>query len=360
MKTLASRRMYGGAIIWVLIVVVAAAAGYFVWDNYMRPAPPPVIVEAKPEPATPTPATPTPAIVKATPVPVTPTPAPSVVVASTPTPVATPVLPSLDLATLARTPALWPAQVLLTQATSFPISLNGRVVGEAKAPVGSPVRLIRVAGVQVEIEYQSARHLIPAASTDLMARALAAFRNAGSVLPTAPVQTAVAAPASPATQAATPPPGANPIKVDITAERKRLDYGRPPAAVESKTSDKWAYNFKVQNRSFSEAPALDVQYLILIERQRIGTPKERDTIERVTGSGKIEPLTRSASSRILTSSEYSLSKEILASNYYYPGGGRRKAEDSVVGVWVRVMHEGKLVAEYINPSTIAKHGWKQE
>jgi hypothetical protein len=275
-------------------------------------------------------------------------------------PVATPALPSLDWATVARTPALWPAQVLLTQATSFPISLNGRVVGEAKVPVGSPVRFIRVAGAQVEIEYQGARHLIPAASTDLMARALAAFRNAGSVLPTAPVQTAAAGPAGLATPAATPPPsGTNPYKVDVTAERKRLDYGRPPAAVESRTSDRLVYNFKFQNRSFSEVPALDIEYLIFIERQRIGTSKAQDTIERVAGSGKIEPLTRSASSRILTSSEFSLSKEILASNYYYTNNGRRKAEDSIVGVWVRVMHEGKLVTEYINPSTIAKHGWKQ-
>jgi hypothetical protein len=65
-------------------------------------------------------------------------------------------------------------------------------------------------------------------------------------------------------------------------------------------------------------------------------------------------------SRSITSNEVELMKESLVGYFYYTNGGRRKVEDNIAGVWVKVMHEGKLVAEYINPSTAAKHGWKTE
>lgn len=181
--------------VWVLLAVVIAGLVYFIITKRRTPAPEPVIAMATPPPATPIPATPTPVVVKATP-----TPAPVAVATPTPPPVATP--PSLDLATVARTPALWPAQVALVEAKSFPLWLNGRAVGEAKAPAGTVLRLVRVVGQQVEVEYQAHRYALPVVMTDLMPRALAAFRKAGSVLPEAPATTAAAAPKAAETAAA--------------------------------------------------------------------------------------------------------------------------------------------------------------
>jgi hypothetical protein len=210
----------GGATPWVLLACAVLGILYFIFQKPKPPAaPPPVIAVATPVPATPTPppATPEPVIVKATP---TPTPPPVAIATPTPPP-ATP--PPLDLATVARTPALWPPQVALVQPVPFPLMLNGRAVGEAKAPAGTPLRVLRVVGQQVEVEYQAARHFIPVAATDLMARALATFRKNGSVIP----QTA-AAPATPVpvVAAATPEPrtaNANPVKI---AERLIVDVTR--------------------------------------------------------------------------------------------------------------------------------------
>jgi len=188
---------YVGVAVWIVLAGVVLGAGYYLVQKQRAQKPPePVIAVATPEPATPIPATPPP-VVKATPVP-----APVVMATPPPTPMPVATPPPLDLAMVARTPALWPAQVLLVQAKSFPVSFNGRVVGEAKVPAGTALRLLRVGGEQVEVEYQNQRHLIPVAMTDLMPRALAAFRQAGSVLPEAPPTMAAAAPE--AAPAATP------------------------------------------------------------------------------------------------------------------------------------------------------------
>lgn len=341
----------GGTIIWVIVIILLVAAGYLVWHSFLRPPEAaPVVVFTTPVPATPPPATPEPVVVKATPAPPPATPPP--VAVATPPPTPTP--PLLDFATVARSPSLWPPQVLLTQPTTFPVSLNGRIVGEAKAPAGAVLRVVRIVGQQVEIDYQNGRHLVPVASTDLMQRALVTFRNSGSSVPATPAPVAAAAPS------ATPPPAADKIQVALTTERKRLDMTRATKAVpgeESKSSEKHVYNVKVQNRSFGDAPALEIQYVIFVERQRIGTLKDQDTIERIVGSAKTEALTRSSTSQTITTSEIELWKESLMGNYYYVNGGRRKVEDNIEGIWVRALHDGKLVAEFANPSTITKRGW---
>ena len=147
-----------------------------------------------PVPATPEP-TPVP-VAKATPVP-TPTPAPIVVATPTPAP-ATP--PPLDLATVAATPSLWPPQVALSAPITFPVMINGRVAGEVKAPVGTLVRVVRLVGTQVEIEFQRNVQAVPAVSTDLMQRAVVLYKNPR---PTTPVP---AAPLLPVAGLAPAPP----------------------------------------------------------------------------------------------------------------------------------------------------------
>ncbi len=342
----------GGALLWVFLVLIVAAAGALLWyKSKPTPAPPVVIIAPTPIPATPPPATPEPVVVKATPTP------PPVVMA-TPTPPPTP--PPLDLATVARTPALWPPQIVLVQPAAFPLSFNGRVVGEAKAPVGTTLRMFRVYNQHVEVEYQNARHFIPVASTDLMTRALATFRANGSVLPEAPAMAAAAT--APVPSAATPAPAAKgQFRVEVDADRKRIDFVRDTRAQRGQESDsveKCVYAVKVQNRTFGEVPELDLQYVIFVERQKIGEKKDKDTIERIPGSAKIKPFTPKEPSQIVPTSEFELHKRELVGGFYYPNGGREKVEDNIVGVWIKVMKGGEAIAEYANPSTITKRGWE--
>jgi hypothetical protein len=345
------KREDGRALVVVLVIVVLGAAGFFLWQRSRLPKAPPQVVEATPVPATPPPATPEPVVVKATPAPA------PVVVAATPPPAPTP--PALDLATVVRTPALWPPQVQLLRATTVPVTINGRMAGEAKIPAGTTLRLLRVGAQSVEVEYQNGRQLVPVTSTDLMPRALAAFRNNGSVLPQLPPVASAPPVMQIAPTTATPAPNTtDPVKVDVTADRKRVETGGQVFARDaSSITEKYVYEIKVQNRTFADVPPLDVHYLIFVERQKLGTRKESDTVDRITGSAKVEPLNRKTMVGTATTNEFVMMKHTIAGDFYYVNGGRQKVADNVLGIWVKVFNAGKLVAEYTNPSTVMKRGW---
>jgi len=235
---------YAGVVVWLVLACVVLGSAFYLMQKRRAPKPSaPVIVVATPPPATPISATPTPVVVKATPTPVP-------VVMATPPPAtpapATP--PPLDLVTVARTPALWPPQVVLAEARSFPVAFNGRVVGEAKVPAGTALRLLRVAGQQVEVEYQNQRHVLPVTATDLMARALAAFRQAGSVLPTAPAPTVAAAPmATPAAASQTLGAGGVKLGERIVVEVVRQKRSRTEGGDFDDKLDRIALRVKLNN-----------------------------------------------------------------------------------------------------------------
>lgn len=100
-----------------------------------------------------------------------------------------------DLETIAKTPAWWPKQVGIIRATPIAVMINGKLAGQAQLPAGTVLRLLRVAGTQVEVEYQNARQMIAADATDLMLRATA-LQSSAVATPAPPVAPGVAAPAS--------------------------------------------------------------------------------------------------------------------------------------------------------------------
>lgn len=197
--------------LWTILVVLVTVAAI------LPACKKPVAKKATPKPITPVPATPTPVVVKATP---EPTPMPVVVATPTPAP---PTPPPLDLATVTQTPGLWPAQIALTQAHSFPVMIGGRVAGEAKVPPGTAMKLVRVFGPQVEVEYQNALHRVPTDSTDLMPRAVAISKNPALARPT-PMPAPVFVPGTVITPVPildlTPEQIAQRVTVDVTRVKK--------------------------------------------------------------------------------------------------------------------------------------------
>lgn len=203
-----------GAVSLRLMILAAAICGALYFFSRPKPAPPVAAATPTPAPATPVPAPatpPSPAIVETVPEP--PLEPPQIAAVALP--------PPLDLATVARTPALWPKQVALLQPTLFPVVVNGRHAGNATLPAGTPLRLLRIVGAQVEVEYQNARQLLPAGSTDLMARALAAAKAAAPA-PASPLSDLASAGAPPpgAVEAAPPPPPAASPQADTAPAGK--------------------------------------------------------------------------------------------------------------------------------------------
>jgi hypothetical protein len=68
-------------------------------------------------------------------------------------------------------------------------------------------------------------------------------------------------------------------------------------------------------------------------------------------------LTRKTPIQTVNTSEIELTEASVNANFIPIRGTRRKVKDDILGIWVRVMKDGKVMAEYANPSTVTKRGW---
>ena len=152
-------------------------------------------------------------------------------------------------------------------------------------------------------------------------------------------------------------------KVQITAQLKRAagtKKGNGAAGSQVKATEKVSYALTVKNATFGDLPELTVDYILFVERQKLGEKKTGESpVERVTGTANVAGLPKQGS-EVVTTDEVSLKTESLVGGYHYINGGRIRAEDSVVGVWVRVSQAGQLVGEYAMPSTIIRRGWEKK
>lgn len=85
-----------------------------------------------------------------------------------------PVVPAepevFDLNKLAADRASWPATVRLNTKKNFPAVVNGKVVGELIAPAGSEVKLVKVSGGKLGVDYQGGGAWVFVEETDIIAR----------------------------------------------------------------------------------------------------------------------------------------------------------------------------------------------
>ena len=63
-----------------------------------------------------------------------------------------------------------PAEVRLTTSTAFPTFEHGVQTGLSAVPVGTKVKLVKIKGHNVLVEYQGQKKSIPSSSTDLLQR----------------------------------------------------------------------------------------------------------------------------------------------------------------------------------------------
>ena len=232
-----------------LLVIGGVAVDYFGAVEALRGVWQPRVVETVPPPAEPA-ATPAPAPTRAPVVSVVPVPE---IAAATPPPPATPVpAPALDLKALARNPAQWPKQLLLTTAQIFPVTIAGRQSGYIKVPAGTAVKLIAVTDTGLTIEFQNARQTVAPNVTDLAARGPAppSIASAGGHAAGRPLPLAVSRPAPSAPRysiynqplRANPdfPPPRNPGYLQITKLLARSSGAAKPPAYRPQPFDRMA------------------------------------------------------------------------------------------------------------------------
>jgi hypothetical protein len=152
-----------------------------------------------------------------------------------------------------------------------------------------------------------------------------------------------------------------PAKVQIAAQKKHNEVGKAKIASsgkQAKATNVQSYVITIQNRTKGELKNLTVDYLIFVERQKLGQKKGDETVERVTGTKAVDSLGREPLA--VATDPVTLVAENLVGGYIYRDGTRIKAEDSLIGVWVRVSQDGEIIAEYAVPTSAMNRGWDKK
>lgn len=148
--------------------------------------------------------------------------------------------------------------------------------------------------------------------------------------------------------------------VQLTVTRQKLDEqkskGNGPVTV---TTKEISYRVTVQNRTFKAMPELTVKYMIFYEVPEPGS-KDEAAMKSNIGSEKIMSLEANRSTEFDTK-PFKLTTEQLEGGWVYTSGAPSKSKDRVAGIWVRAYNtEGKIVGEYVNPTTLSKkNDWKE-
>lgn len=143
----------------------------------------------------------------------------------------------------------------------------------------------------------------------------------------------------------------------VTSEKKPAVAGQFDSGHGTRGSESFLYVLKFQNQTLADISGLKIDYAIFIQRPKLGAPvTDPGPVDHITGVGTIDVLNNNKPQTISTS-QFTLNRRNLKSGFYYERGGRVKAEDSVVGLWVQVKQNGQLIAEYTNPPTVKTRGW---
>jgi len=161
--------------------------------------------------------------------------------------------------------------------------------------------------------------------------------------------------------------------LQVTASRKKIssaeshksfhknnisDQTRINPGVKGSKQEKVNYAVNVTNRSFSPMPELEARYIIFVERQQLGAKKGTEQVEKITGKESVAGMPAKGST-VFNTQAVKLREQSLSGNWIYSNGGRLKATDSIIGIWIKFFDGDTEVEEYVNPTTLAnRHKWE--
>lgn len=148
-------------------------------------------------------------------------------------------------------------------------------------------------------------------------------------------------------------------KFEFEADKKRLAKGSKGRvdSGELKT-DKWGYEISLENKSRADLEGLEMSYRIYVDPKasaKIGF----DSPPKFYGARMKVASVANGASVIVTTGPVPLTELELDSDYVFKDGSRNDLEDKLEGIWIKIWHGDKKVAEFkSNKSTVKKAKWE--
>src|SRR5207302_2727211 len=122
------------------------------------------------------------------------------------------------------------------------------------------------------------------------------------------------------------------------------------------TKEHWTYDVTVENRTFKELTNLEIKYAIFFKQEQLGV-KSAAEAHHQNGSYNM-PALKPHEKRSFTTDQVELKKSNIVGNWIYTSGAKPNAQDTLLGLAIRVYQNGQQFAEYANPSTLNKEKWE--
>lgn len=136
--------------------------------------------------------------------------------------------------------------------------------------------------------------------------------------------------------------------LEISAHRVLVGAARTETGSTRKSDEKWRFTITVANKSRLNLEGLAIEYRVFYVDDKPGLDEDELPLKRIKGSTKIAGLATGAEASVETSV---VKLQITRSNSGPPD--KRKVEDSLKGIWVRVLHGRTVLQEFSNPSKLA-------
>ena len=119
-----------------------------------------------------------------------------------------------------------------------------------------------------------------------------------------------------------------------------------------------AYSVKVTSTFFKDVENVTVKYNIYYQVMEIGNKGEPDI--KLSAGSHTFPSIPSGKAVEFETEPIKLEKAALDPGWYYKNGAAARAQDKVVGIWMKAFDStGKQIGEYTNPSSVGqKQKWK--
>ncbi|MDQ6623652.1 MAG: hypothetical protein M3Y86_09235 [Verrucomicrobiota bacterium] len=133
------------------------------------------------------------------------------------------------------------------------------------------------------------------------------------------------------------------LDFNVLAERKRFDFARSGTTSSVTTKEKWGYKVTLENKSFSAATGLEVQYRQFKLNDKVvgGT-----NLVASGGSTKIDTL-RTGEKTTFETTPVEMERFALRPGWVFSSDeAKEKTKDRMAGLWLRVLRDGELVFEW--------------
>jgi hypothetical protein len=141
--------------------------------------------------------------------------------------------------------------------------------------------------------------------------------------------------------------------IEVATRRARLESDRSNTKSSARHDEVWCYRITIKNGSRARLEGLTAEWRVFYIDDTAKAVRDKLPLKRLNGRTNLGVLEAGGSTEVETSTVRLQTVERKAGQGG-GGSGKRKIEDSLEGVWVRVLRGSEVVAEYSSPGSLQK------